>query len=415
MLKEKYAGEFETHYSAFKGHDLSQTDIPREVIDKLLELGIQDVEQLVAVASVNGTYEALAEELGVSSGDFEQLIAEARQLLPPQVVTMFSETQEANLNMGALEPTPEIMAEIESSITMMPQEMAAVISLPASVNHAKKMSTTRNQGARGTCVAHAVTATHEFYRSESGSPQDYSEQFLYHETKLIDGAPGACGTWQVKAAQVLNNLGQCRESVWSYNPNLPCNNNGTRPSNARNDAAGHKLPTIILSPKDVTAIKSALSGGSVVGFSIPVWNSWYSSAETRRSGRITMRIGNETGPNGQAAGHAMCLIGYQDDSNAPGGGFFILRNSWGTGWGYECPYGAGNGTIPYKYISDQNWEAVTTAPPPPPKPKPIDPTDWWRRWIWPWLQEGEGSGEETRQEKRTIIIDAGGKYDIIIR
>jgi len=413
MAKKRYAGEFETHYSAFKGHDLSQIeDIPTTVRRKLMDLGIQDAEQLVAVASVNGTDRALAEALEVSPAEFQKHLARAQKALPRQLAALVAEAQEPNLNMGALEPTPEIIAEMEGAMITMPLELAAVVSLPASVNHAKKMPAVRHQGARGTCVAHALTSVHEFYRSESGTPQDYSEQFLYNEIKLMDGAPSACGTWQVKGAQVLSGIGQCRESVWAYNPNLPCNNNGTKPANAAADAAGYKLQSIILNPKDVNAIKSALAGGSVVGFSIPVWNSWYSSAETRRSGRITMRIGNEN----TAGGHAMCLIGYQDDANSPGGGFFILRNSWGTSWGNECPYGAGNGTIPYKYISDDNWEAVTTGPPPKPKPKPIEPTDWWRRWRWPWFStEGEGTGEEASQERRTIIIDTGGKYDIIIR
>ena len=412
MAKKKYPGEFESHYSAFKGHDLNQLGVAQETTTKLNDLGIQDAEQLIAVAAVNGTDKALAGALGISEKQFGDLLSKAQKALPPQLYAAVAEPQEPNLNMGALEPTPEIEAEIAGAMVAMPEELAAVVSLPASINHAKNMSDIRNQGARGTCVSQTLTAVHEFYRRVSGTPQDFSEQFLYHETKLMDGAPAACGTWQVKAAQVLGNLGQCRESIWGYNPNLPCNNNGTRPANARTDAANYKLATILLNPKDVNAIKSALAGGSVVGFSIPVWNSWYSSAETRRSGRITMRIGNEA----QAGGHAMCLIGYQDDANAPGGGFFILRNSWGTTWGSECPYGAGNGTIPYAYIAQDNWEAVTTSPPKPqPKPpKPFDP--WWRRWRWPWLiQEGEEAGEETERGRPTITIDTGGKFDIVIR
>ena len=184
-------------------------------------------------------------------------------------------------------------------------------------------------------VAHALTAVHEFYRKMSGVLQEFSEQFLYHETKLIDGAPDSCGTWQVKAATVLSGLGECREAVWNYNPLGPCNNNGSEPASARADAARYKLQTIVLNPKDVNAIKSALAGGSVVGFSIPVYNSWYQSSYTRQTGRINMRLGDEPA----AGGHAMCLIGYQDDPAASGGGFFILRNSWDTTWGSQCPYG----------------------------------------------------------------------------
>src|SRR6185436_12334119 len=76
---------------------------------------------------------------------------------------------------------------------------------------------------------------------------------------------------------------------------------------------------------------------------------------TRRSGQITMPLAGEA----QVGGHAVCLVGFQDQASAPGGGYFILRNSWGTTWGSLNPYGAGYGIIPYKYISTLNWEAYT--------------------------------------------------------
>jgi hypothetical protein len=58
------------------------------------------------------------------------------------------------------------------------------------------------------------------------------------------------------------------------------------------------------------------------------------------------------------------LVGYQDSAASPGGGYFIVRNSWGTtGWGYQCPYGAGYGTIPYQYITNEAWEAYTALVP----------------------------------------------------
>ena len=97
----------------------------------------------------------------------------------------------------------------------------------------------------------------------------------------------------------------------------------------------------------------------LVTLSIPVYNSWYQSAETRRSGRITMRIGNEQA----AGGHAVCLVGYQDTASSPGGGYFIVRNSWDTTWAYQSPYGGGYGTIPYQYIANDGWEAITAAVP----------------------------------------------------
>ena len=72
-----------------------------------------------------------------------------------------------------------------------------------------------------------------------------------------------------------------------------------------------------------------------------------------------MRVGNEAAEGG----HAVILVGYQDSTSSPGGGFFIVRNSWGTGWAYASPYGPGYGTIPYQYIANEASEAFTAAVP----------------------------------------------------
>jgi C1A family cysteine protease len=241
----------------------------------------------------------------------------------------------------------------------MEAEVAAV-SLPAAMNLISYMPPIRNQRSRGTCVSFTLTALQEYVLRRTGNAQDLSEQHLYYETKLIDGASNDCGTWQAKAVLVLRDRGQCRELVWPYNPNLPCNNHGTSPANARSDALKYRLNTLSVPPRNVQAYKTHIYRRRPVGISFPVYNSWYLSPETRRSGRITMRIGSEP-VNG---GHAVLLVGYQDRADSPGGGYFIVRNSWGsTDWGYQCPYGAGYGTIPYQYVTNEAWEAFTAQVP----------------------------------------------------
>jgi hypothetical protein len=216
--------------------------------------------------------------------------------------------------------------------------------------------------------------------------QNLSEQHLYYETKLIDGSPTGCGTWQMKAIIVLRDRGQCREVVWPYNPNPPCNNHGSLPPLARQDGLRFRLATLVVSPRSVGQYKTHMSKQRPVTLSIPVYNSWYQSAETRRSGRITMRIGNEQ----SVGGHAVCLVGYQDSPSSPGGGYFIVRNSWDTTWGYQSPYGGGYGTIPYQYITNEAWEAVTA--------------------VVPGITSGE-TEEERKQEEDTL---AGGQSTMTI-
>jgi hypothetical protein len=111
-----------------------------------------------------------------------------------------------------------------------------------------------------------------------------------------------------------------------------------------------------------------------------------------------MRIGNESGPNGQPAGHAVCLIGYQDNAQYPGGGYFIVRNSWGLDWASQSPYGPGYGTIPYQYIASENWEANTI-----PTGPGLEPTG--REDLAPSKEEDELFSPE---QPRTITIQTGG-------
>jgi C1A family cysteine protease len=236
---------------------------------------------------------------------------------------------------------------------------APPVALPASVNLSSWMQTIRNQGPRGTCVAFALTALNEYVVRRRGIARDLSEQHLYYETKQIDGAPNSCGTWQAKAVTVLRNRGQCREMVWPYNPNPPCNNHGAIPAQARLDALHYRLETVAVPLHGLVGYKTHLSKQRPVTLSIPVYNSWYQSAEVRLSGRITMRVGNEA----VVGGHAVCLVGYQDRASSPGGGYFIVRNSWNTTWASRSPYGAGYGTIPYQYIINDAWEAFTSIIP----------------------------------------------------
>jgi hypothetical protein len=48
-----------------------------------------------------------------------------------------------------------------------------------------------------------------------------------------------------------------------------------------------------------------------------------------------------------------------EDELEPGGGYFIVRNSWGEGWARESPFGSGYGYISYGYIQRFNADART--------------------------------------------------------
>lgn len=87
----------------------------------------------------------------------------------------------------------------------------------------------KNQGMRGTCVAHAGAACLEaelIKKGKAKSSLDLSEQYLYWACKSIDGAANDEGTFIEYAAEVLLNGvakeklagGICTEKEWLYNP-----------------------------------------------------------------------------------------------------------------------------------------------------------------------------------------------------
>jgi hypothetical protein len=332
---------YETQRSSFGGHPVRSVGGLAETIVRTLEgFGLMDVEQVIASASLPAVKPFLAQALGGSEEDLDRLVGELEGVLSPEAVAAIQGPVLARYALGGLVgPTPETDAKIRAAALQAPASLTAA-GAPMIVNFTKLMPPVRDQSARGTCVAFAFTAVHEFFNKLSGDPQDFSEEFLYYEAKLIDPDPGkllvpiqlTCGTYMNVVADVLNTLGQCREVVWSYNPLLlsspspfPCNNNGTEPVNARADAARYRLRTFQISIGDpasgirlnIDPIKTALAAQSLVAVLFRVFNSWYQSKATEQTGFINMPIGGELPLSDN--NHAVCLVGYQDDPNVPGG------------------------------------------------------------------------------------------------
>ena len=93
-------------------------------------------------------------------------------------------------------------------------------------------------------------------------------------------------------------------------------------------------------------------------------------ADLKMYGPMTVTLNVPTdwygGYSGSGTGsHAVLITGYQDDPSAPGGGYFIVKNSWGTSWrggtsvaGYTPT--AGYGLIAYSNVGT-DWSHYLSA------------------------------------------------------
>lgn len=318
---------------------------------RLKQLGYRSLEQFVGSANAAGS--ELGRYLDV---DINSLLAN----LPQEHAPLLAKSR-------AYSKSPlkfSLGARLRQADTKRVAFAAAPIGipLPTQVNWVSQMPPIKDQGARGCCVAFASLAVVEHYSGTQNAYKDLSEQFLYWDCKSNDGDPNNEGTWLHVSFPRLQIDGCCLESTWPYNPsNIPGNEGqGPPPSGATAEALLYKVAQINPLPAtSIQSIKSELARNRCVAFSIPVFNSWYLNNQVQLTGDIILPIPGETEVNG----HAMCLVGYFDDTTnsnpALGGGVFILRNSWNSQWGTQCTYGVGYGTIPYAYIASYADEAYS--------------------------------------------------------
>lgn len=331
------------------------------VVDALHPLWITTVEELVATAFEEKGQEGLAEVLGMMPAEVETMAQDLLPLISQDIRQQLGVTPRAVHGMGAWDEfDPDRPRDIGPELEV-PEE------LPERVSLVDQMSAVRNQGVRGTCVAHACVALREYATGDTGA--DLSEQFLYWAarqhliTPLLKNRPGTLLLYGMKA---LQNYGVCLEEDWPYNPDpIPGDEEQGEPSpEALARAEKHRVERyVFLWPRDVRELKAHLAGGYAIVFTVPTFNYW-NSLMIRRAGAVRLPMAPE-GVNNPIvwleSTHAMCLVGYQDDGSVPGGGYFIVRNSWGDDWSSQCSDGAGYCWMPYAYLEKYGLTAFTAV------------------------------------------------------
>ena len=317
---------------------------------RLASYWITSVEEFyAAVRSSNQQYgtgvQALAVALDLAEEQVRALAEAAQPLLPEGV--SFSVPVELEVGAGLVIDAYE---DVEAAAFAVPT------TLPERVDPPGHLPPPGNQGVRNSCVAFTLAA---LFQARSGDPTDLSEQFLYWACKDRDGIRGDVGTDPLVGVRVLQDLGICTEATWPYRP-APSDH--ARPGHERPPAqafdearlrrvtAFRKLPA-----KDgVLQMKDALARGHPVLIGLYIWEHWIGSWQGRNLGRLRHPLPGEA----RRGGHAMAVLGYRDDADAPGGGYFIVRNSWGVDWGVENPDGPGYAHVPYRLVAESGLAAI---------------------------------------------------------
>jgi C1A family cysteine protease len=197
-----------------------------------------------------------------------------------------------------------------------------------------RLTAVRDQGPDGTCWAFASMGALESYLMP-GENLDLSEDNLVTRSgfgPFTDGPYTHGGNFTMAAAYLARWSGPLAETTDPY-PSP-----GTRPTGpVRNHVQGITFLAPRTSATDNDAIKSAVmaDGAVTAGMYIDPDNaSYYNST----SGAFYY-----DGTGAQQDDHAVAIVGWDDAypaaafATAPGGdGAFLVRNSWGTGWGVDA-------------------------------------------------------------------------------
>ena len=227
--------------------------------------------------------------------------------------------------------------------------------LETSCDLSNRLLPVRDQGDRGVCVACTIASLME-YLTKSREP--LSVDFIYSCCKMLDGYLGIEGTDLKTAMGAVSRFGICTESMYQANLTESGPSSDLMAAAAKNRVENIRqvLPGVI------EDFKMKLSGAEdsvpmPVAVTMLVFDSTIQSPSAAKTGKWTLPIPGEPLSGG---GHAMLVVGYQDDTSVPGGGYFIVRNSWGQDWASESLVGRpGHALIPYEYVQRFCTEAFT--------------------------------------------------------
>ncbi|MFB3817808.1 MAG: C1 family peptidase, partial [Candidatus Methylomirabilales bacterium] len=233
------------------------------------------------------------------------------------------------------------------------------VGLPTTVDWRPYVTPVRDQGSCGSCWAFATAAALEstvlLADQLPGLNDDRAEEILL----ACSGAGSCSGGYISDASDYLQGTGLPPESYFPYTAAATddrCSSAGIGWEAATRQIGAWAYVTTTAA--DLGAIKTALATYGPLVTTMEVYGDFF----YYRGGIYEYTAGTHQGA------HAILIVGYTDDPAAAGGGYFTVKNSWGTGWGSEGYFYIAYAEIASPVAFGEWTIAYTPAAAPPPAP-----------------------------------------------
>jgi C1A family cysteine protease len=209
--------------------------------------------------------------------------------------------------------------------------------LPTAVDLRPQCPPVVDQGNLGSCTGNALAGAVGFLEMKDGITfTPVSRLFIYYDERVIEHTVSEDSGAMIRdGIKTLVKQGVCSEKKWPY----VIAQFAKKPSAAAYKEAEKHQVLAYARIQGVNQMRACLAEGYPFVFGFTVYQS-FESTQVAKTGVAPMPKPKEK----VLGGHAVLGVGYNDAQKR-----FIVRNSWGTGWGMK-----GYFTIPYDYLGNNN-------------------------------------------------------------